>query len=49
MAEHLELDALIAKCSRLDGVAYARKIPRRNSWQQRPFPTELKDSGAVAV
>ncbi len=49
----LELDALIAKYGRLDGVAYAFVHDSKGEilgTSVRPFPTELKDSGsAVAV
>jgi len=48
----LELDALIAKYGRLDGVAYAFVQDPKGEIlgsSVRPFPTELKDSGAAVA
>ena len=48
----LELDALVAKYGRLDGVAYALVQDPRGEIlvsSVKPFPTELKDSGATNV
>ena len=48
----LELDALVAKYGRLDGVAYAFVQDPRGAIlgsSVRPFPGELKDSGASVV
>lgn len=48
----LELDALVAKYGRLDGVAYAFvQDPRGEvlASSMQPFPTELKDAGGTAA
>ena len=48
----LELDALVAKYGRLDGVAYAFVQDPRGAIlgsSVRPFPGELKDSGTSVV
>src|SRR5262245_25973422 len=48
----LELDALIAKYGRLDGVAYAFVQDPKNeilASSLRPFPAELKDGGSSAA
>jgi HAMP domain-containing protein len=48
----LELDALIAKYGRLDGVAYAFVQDSKGEIlgsSARPFPTELKDSGSAVA
>lgn len=48
----LELDALIAKYGRLDGVAYAFVQDPKGEIlgsSVRPFPTELKDSGSAVA
>lgn len=48
----LELDALVAKYGRLDGVAYAFiQDPKRDvlASSMQPFPVELKDAGGPAA
>ena len=48
----LELDALVAKYGRLDGVAYALIQDPRGEIivsSMQPFPTELKDGGGAAA